>query len=377
MSRIWRGPEWNMLLHLGLKMKVKDRRLGVGAKNLGGDCMKRMFWLVVVAVVLSLSSFACPPIHAQEKAITLNLSNFFPPENKISVVMDQWCKEVEKRTNGRVKVTQFPGGTLTPPAQTYVGVVKGVADLGLSFFGYTMGRFPLTEVLDLPLGYKSGYVGAKLANEYYKKFRPKELDEVKVLFLTTSPPHMLFAKRPIKNLEDLKGLKIRSTGTSAKVVQALGGAPVAMPMSEAYDALSKGVVQGIIGPYEPMKGFKLAEVVSDSTEYGTAYVNANYIIMNKDKWNGLPADIQKIIEKVDEEWIEKMGKLWDELDKEGKEVFVQKGGKVIVLSKEENARWAERLRPILDDYVKDMKSKGLPGDEALKFCVDYLKTYQK
>ena len=362
-----------MLPHAGLKMKAAS----LEQKNYGGDRMKRMFWLLVVAVMFSLLGLACPPIYAQEKVITLNLSNFFPPENRISVVMDQWCKEVEKRTNGRVKVTQFPGGTLTPPAQTYVGVTKGVADLGLSFFSYTIGRFPLTEVLDLPLGYKSGYIGAKLANEYYKKFRPKELDEVRVLFLTTSPPHMLFAKRPVKNLEDLQGLKIRSTGTSSKVVQALGGAPVAMPMSDAYDALSKGVVQGIIGPYEPMKGFKLAEVVSDSTEYGTAYLNANYIVMNKNKWDALPADIQKIIEQVDEEWIEKMGKLWDELDKEGKEVFIQKGGKAIVLSKEENARWAERLRPILDDYVKDMKSKGLPGDEALKFCVNYLKTYQK
>ncbi len=339
--------------------------------------MRKMLCVAAVSVAFLSFGLACPLAHAQQKVITLNLSNFFPPENKISVAMDQWCKEVEKRTNGRLKVTQFPGGTLTPPAQTYVGVVKGVADLGLSFFGYTMGRFPLTEVLDLPLGYKSGYVGAKLANEYYKKFRPKELDEVRVLFLTTSPPHMLFAKRPIRNLEDLKGLKIRSTGTSSKVVAALGGVPVAMPMSEAYDALSKGVVQGIIGPYEPMKGFKLAEVVSDSTEYGTAYVNANYIIMNKAKWNELPADIQKIVENISEEWIERMGKLWDELDKEGKDVFLQKGGKVVVLSKEENARWTERLRPILDDYVKDMKSKGLPGDEALKFCVNYLKAHQK
>jgi TRAP-type C4-dicarboxylate transport system substrate-binding protein len=105
---------------------------------------------------------------------------------------------------------------------------------------------------------------------------------------------MLFAKRPVRNLEELKGLKIRSTGTSAKVVQALGGVPVAMPMSDAYDALSKGVVQGIIGPYEPMKGFKLAEVVNNSTEYGSAYVNTNYIVMNKEKWNSIPAHAQKV-----------------------------------------------------------------------------------
>jgi len=291
--------------------------------------------------------------------------------------MEQWCKEVEKRTNGTVKITQFTGGTLTPPAQTYISVTRGVADIGLSFFSYTMGRFPFMEALDLPLGYKSGYTATKLANEFYEKFKPKELDDVKVLFLMTSPPHMLFAKKQVKNLEDLKGLKIRSTGTSAKVVKALGGAPVAMPMSDAYDALSRGVAQGIIGPYEPMKGFRLAEVVDNSTEYGSAYINANYVLMNKDKWNSLPANTQKIIEQINREWVEKMGKLWDELDKEGKDVFIQKGGKVTVLTKEENARWAAILSPILDEYVKNMKAKGLHGDQALKFCQDYLIKNQK
>lgn len=126
-----------------------------------------------------------------------------------------------------------------------------------------------------------------------------------------------------------------------------------------------------------MKGFKLSEFISDSTEYGTAYVNAKYVIINKNKWNSIPPDIQRIIEKINEEWIEKMGRLWDELNQEGKDVFLQKGGKIVVLSNEENARWSERLRPILDDYVKETKSKGLPGEEALKFCIDFLKAHQR
>ena len=338
--------------------------------------MKKVMCLMVLGV-LSVSWLVCQPLYAQEKTITLKLANFFPPDNKIAVAMDGWCKEVEKRTNGRVKATQFAGGTLSPPTQTYQAVIKGVADMGLSFSSYTMGRFPLSEVVDLPLGYKSGYLATKLSNEFYKRFKPKEFDDVKVMFLTASPPHMLHAKKLVANLEDLKGLKIRSTGTSAKVAQALGAVPVAMPMSDAYDALSKGVAQGIICPYEPMKGFKLAEVVSYSTEYGSAYTNMNYIVMNKEKWNSIPADIQKIIEQVNSEWIEKMGKLWDELDQEGKDVFIQKGGKITILSKAENDRWAARLRPILDEYVNNMKSKGLPGDEALKFCLDYLKKNQK
>jgi len=335
--------------------------------------MKRMFWVAAVMLVFISLSLVSPASHAQEKAITLNFASFFPAENKVSHLMVEWGKEVEKRTNGRVKVTYFAGGTLAPAAQIYQAVTKGIADIGVSFMGYTWGRFPLSEVIEQPIGYKSGYVGTKLANEFYKKFKPKEYDDTKVLFLHTSPPHLLFTKKPVNSLEDLKGLKIR---TNSPVAKALGAVQVGMPMSDAYDALSKGVVQGIIGPYEPMKGFRLAEVVNHSIEYGSAFVGGAFVVMNKGKWNAFPADIQKTIEEIDVEYIEKLGKLWDEYDKEAKDYFIEKGGKVIVLPKAESDRWAQAVRPLLDDYVKEMKSKGLPGDEALKFCIDYLKTHQ-
>jgi TRAP-type C4-dicarboxylate transport system substrate-binding protein len=334
----------------------------------------RLLLASIVIALFLLPLYVCPSGYAQEKVITLKYSNTFPAANKISAIPDTWCKEVEKRTNGRVKVTHFPGATLTPPVQTYDSVVKGIADVGLSFCSYTRGKFPLTEAVDLPLGIKSGLHGTKMANEYFKKFKPKEFDEVKVAYLATSPPHILFTKKPVNNLEEIKGLKIRSTGTSAKVVQALGGAPVGMPMGEAYDALSKGVAEGIVCPYEPMKGYNLAETVSYCTPYEQVYANVSFVVINKDKWNAISKADQQIIEKINEEWAEKHAKLWDELNVEAKDVFLQKGGKILMLSKEENARWSARLRPILDEYLKDMKAKGLPGDEALKFCLDYLKT---
>ena len=262
--------------------------------------MKRMFWIVAVMFVFFSISLASPTSHAQEKAITLNFASFFPTENRISLLMGEWCKEVEKRTNGRVKVTYFAGGTLAPAAQIYQAVVKGIADIGLSFMGYTWGRFPLSEVIEQPIGYKSGYVGTKLANEFYKKFKPKEYDETKVLFLHTSPPHLLFTKKPVNHLEDLKGLKVR---TNSPVAKALGAVQVGMPMSDAYDALSKGVVQGIIGPYEPMKGFRLAEVVNHSIEYGSAFVGGAFVVMNKEKWNAFTPEIQKTIEGIDAEYV--------------------------------------------------------------------------
>ena len=155
-----------------------------------------------------------------------------------SINSSEWSKEIEKRTNGKVKINYYSGGTLMPAPQTYDSIVKGIADIGFSIMSYTRGKFPLTEVIDLPLGYKSGYTATKLINAYYAKFRPKEFDETKVLYLHAHGPGILNTKKPVYKLEDLKGMKIRSTGLSSKIAQSLGAAPVGMPIPETYYALS-------------------------------------------------------------------------------------------------------------------------------------------
>jgi len=338
--------------------------------------MKKMLWMAALVFAFSLVGLACPPGYAQEKAITLNFANFFPAEHPIPLLMNEWCKEVEKRTNGRVKVTQFPGGILTPSAQTYASVIGGVADVGLSFNAYTKGRFPLTDLLTQPLGCKDGYQGMMLANAFYKKFKPKEFDQVKVIFMQNSPPQALATKMPIRTLEDLKGIKTRAGGgVEASILQALGAVPVALPMPDVYDALQKGVVNAFMGSTEALKAWKLAEVLNYVTYFDSRANGAGYVVMNKDKWNAIPPDAQKAIDEINEEYAEKLAKLWSKLSKGGEEFFIQKGGKVSVLSKEENARLKERVSPVVDAYVKELNSKGLPGDEALKFCMDYLKTH--
>ncbi|HOP86422.1 MAG TPA: TRAP transporter substrate-binding protein [Syntrophorhabdaceae bacterium] len=316
--------------------------------------------------------------HAQENVINMNYAHFMPTVTKQAQLAEQWCKEVEKRTNGRVKIKFYPGSTLINAPLMYDGVVKGIADIGWSFLAYTRGKFPLSEVVDLPLGYKSGYVATKLANEFYKQFKPKELDDVKVMYLHAHGPGILLtAKKPVHKLEDLKGMKIRATGLSAKIVETLGGAPVGMPISDAYDALRTGVVEGISVTVEALQQWKLADYIKYVTEnYGSAYTTTGFCIMNKKKWNSLPSDIQKIIEDINKEWIEKTGQLWDQLDKEGKVFAENKGIKFISLSKEEDEKWASKVRPILDAYVKSMETKNLPGDKALKFCIDFLNKNQ-
>jgi TRAP-type C4-dicarboxylate transport system substrate-binding protein len=287
---------------------------------------------------------------------------------------EAWSREVEKRTAGKVKITVFPGGTLTPAAQTYDNVVKGIADIGFSVFAYTMGKFPLMEVIDLPLGYKSGSQATKLVNAFYNKFQPKELGETKVLILSAHGPGIVHSKKPVNKLEDLKGMKIRATGLAAKIVTSLGAAPVGATMPETYDALRTGVVDGSMAPDEALKGWKWGEVIGYTTyNYGSAYTTSMFVVMNKAKWNSLPPDVQKVFEEVSKEYIDKQGATWDRIDKEGIEFAKAKGVKFINLSKEEDARWAEKVKPLLTGYVTNAKAKGLPGDEALKFCVDFLK----
>ena len=334
---------------------------------------------LLVTLVMFLFMMLAPTAQAQQKTITLNYSIFSPATHKTSVLADEWAKEVEKRTNGLVKTTVFHGGTLTPPTQAYDGVVKGLSDIAQGVFSYHRGRFPLTEFSDLPLGVKDCVVIAKMFNEYYQKFKPKEMEDVKIMYLHGNPPAILHtAKKPVNKLEDIKGLKIRVTPNGTPIVKALGAAPVAMPMPDVYDSLSKGVVDGGMLPSEALEGWKLGEVVKYTTEtYSIGYTSAFYVIFNKQKWDSLPPSAQKVIEQVNQEWIERTGKGWNEIDASGRAFLQKLGGRLISLSKEEGDRWAKAVQPVLDDYVKMTKEKGLPGDQVLKFAQDYLKQHQK
>ena len=341
--------------------------------------MKR-FWCIGFFLVLFCigTIVVSAPGFAAEEKVTLRFANFFPPTHKHGILMYDWCKEVTKRTNGRVEAKHYPGGTLAPANQIYDAVAKGVVDVGETVLGYTMGKFPLTEVLDYPVGHYSAAVSTKMINAYFAKFQPKEFDEVKVMFFHMQTPGIIHSRKPIAKLEDLKGQKLRTFGTNADVAKLLGATPVAMTMGEAYDAIAKGVADGFLAPYEALEGWKLGEVIKYSVEnYGSAYSAAFIIAMNKAKWASIaPAD-QKIIEDINKEYLEKQIKVWEEIDISGKQFSLARGNKVVTLSPQEDARWAKAVEPMFARYVNDMKIKGLPGAEVLKFCRDYIATSKK
>ena len=336
--------------------------------------MKRK--LFCVWLVLGFFAFVLVPlgVQAQEKAMKLRLSVMWPPQHPWTKTFDQWGKDVEKATAGRITVTVFAANTLSPPMQVYDNTVKGVVDVGTNLLAYSPGRLPLSEVLQQPLGYKNGYQATKLANAYYNKFKPKEFDDVKVMFLHGAAPGFIFTKNAVKSTNDVKGLRIKANAENADIVKVLGASPVTMPVTEAYDSLSRGVIDGCLFPIEALQGFKIGEVVKTVIEnYGVSYMTSMYCIMNKDKWNAIsPAD-QKAIEKLNDEYVEKFGKKWVESDNNAMAFAKGKGVTFLTVSKDEEAATAKKMQPILDDYVKMAKEKGLPGAEALKFVQDFVK----
>jgi len=343
--------------------------------------MKRKVFFFIAFACIGLALIVTGVTTAEAKTYKLTYSNFFPPFHIQSKLAEAWCREVEKRTNGSVKVDYFPKGTLTKAKQCYDGVVTGISDVGLSIFAYTRGRFPVMAAVDLPLGYPSGKVATAVANDFVRKFRPKELNDVEVMYVHAHGPGLIHTVKgkPVRKLEDMKGLKLRGHGTSALFQKALGATPVAKPMPECYQMIQKGVVEGASYPFEANKGWRLGEVTKNATAaYSAAYTTTFFVVMNKDKWNSFPANIQKTIQDINREWEVKHAEAWDTSDLIGIEYFLSKGGTIWGLDAREAARWKKAVAPVTEKYVSDMKKKGF--SDAVKY-VDFVKTslekYQK
>lgn len=334
--------------------------------------------LLIIGMIGMAALLLTTGCQKKEKTVELTYSIFFPPTHSQCKAAISWAEEVEKRSGGRIKITTFPGGTLTKANQCYDGVVNGISDIGMSCFAYTRGRFPVMAAVDLPHGYPDGRVATRVANEFAKTMAPEELNDVKVLYIHAHGPGLLSTKKPVRVLEDIKGMKIRSTGLSAKVVEALGGVPVAMPQGDTYEALQKGVVEGTFTPIETLKGWRQAEVIDYTTQCtGVGYTTAMFVVMNSGKWASLPKDLQKVLEETSAEWVGVHGETWDRSDEEGRAYTLSEGNEIIPLSDEENKRWAQAVQPIIDGYIRDTEEKGLPGAQAVARVKELIGAYSK
>lgn len=315
------------------------------------------------------------------KPIELKLAHFFPATHPAEVNLIQpWSKAIAEATEGRVKVTSYPGQTLLQADAVYDGVVSGIADMGLSCFSYTRGNFPVLEVFELPgIKYANSKVASKVAWEGIKQLNPKEVQDTKLLMVFTTGPGDLYTKVPVNNLEDLKGLELRATGLSAKTLAALGATPVAMAQSEAYEALAKGVVKGNLGPVEVLQGWKQAEVTEYLTLTPFLYNTLFFININLDQWQSIDPQDQKIIDEISEKFFQEVAMgLWDGQNEAALKYAVdEKKMKIIELSSEEQEKWIDLVKPIQDNYLEQMKQKGENGQEALELVKKLAEEYNK
>lgn len=319
--------------------------------------------------------FIVSPVVSTAETVTLKYSNFFPPTHIQSQLAEAWCKEVEKQTEGRVKIEYYPGGSLLKAKQIYDGVVDGISDIGFSVLAYNRGRFPVSGALDLPFGYPSGVVATSVANTLNDELKPKEFDDTKLMYLHAHGPGFIHTRdKVVTKMEDLKGLRIRSTGMSAEMVKALGATPVAMGMPDSYQSLQKGVVDGSAHPIEADAGWKLGEVTKNAVGcYSTAYTTTFFVTMNKDKWAALDPKDQKAIEEINKAWSIKHGEAWDSSDLAGLRFFLERGNTVSGLEADEIERWAAAVAPVIDAYADDLSKKDIDGAAVVKVIRDALK----
>ncbi len=336
-----------------------------------------LFLVGVIGISLIGSGFWVTTARAQ---ITLSYANFPPAPTFPCVQMERWKSEVEKRTAGKVKVNTYPGGTLLHAKNMFDGVAAGTADIGCTCPSYFPGMFPVVEAVDLPVGWPSATVASISLLDIVNKYKPKELERFKVITMFTCPPANIMSMKPILSLEDLKGYELRASGTGAKILGLLGAAAVGMPQSDVPEALQKGVIKGNVSSLEVMKDFKYAEYCRHVTANVNLFVVSFAVVMNKAKWESLPADVKKVIDDLSRDQAIWTGRYVDKHVKESM-AWSKKNYNVQVyeLSPKEISRWYSVLKPMTEKYIKDVEAKGLPAkailDDVMKLKEKYSKEY--
>ena len=335
---------------------------------------------VIVTFLLGFSVCLAPCFAASEKPIELRFSMFISTQHMTyTQVWHPWAQELERRTQGRVKVIFYPSEALGKARDHYNMAVTGLADIALCILGYTPGRFPLTEVFELPIVWPSAGIGSRISWEIYEKYLKKEFSDVKLIQLgIVDPYHIMTTKKPVKNLADVKGLRLRSGNPrNAEVLRAWGASPINITIFDTYDALQKGMADGVFLNYSSLRDYNLDEQLH---QYTTLNMSAGQsaVVMNLQAWNKFPPDIKKIFDELTGAKLSiKIGEAFDKSAKEGFKQALEKGNKAWMLSEEEKKDFLEKTKPIVDKWTGNAEKKGLPGRQVYEEILSLTEKYGK
>ena len=334
---------------------------------------------VIILILLATFTAACGTGGDSSEVIELRLAHFWPANHPAETeLVLPWAQAIEDATDGRIKVTSYPGEMLLQADAIYEGVKEGVADIGLSCFSYTRGQFPVMEVFELPgIVYNSSDAASRTAWEGAQLLNPEEIQDTTMFMIFTTGPGHLFTRTPVRNHSDLQGFEIRATGLSAATLEILGAMPVAMSQAEAYEAISKGVVRGNLSPLEVLKGWGQADVANYITLTPFLYNTLFFFTMNTDVWNEIDPSDQEIILEINQRFFEEVAcGLWDKQNAEALTYALEeKGLELIELDEGEAELWISLIEPVLDNFVSKMDAQGFSGREILDTVRDLANTY--
>ena len=321
---------------------------------------------------------------AMAQEVTLNMHQFLPAQANVpKLVLDVWAANVEKDSGGRIEVKHYPSMQLGgKPPELMDQVIDGAADIIWTVVGYTPGRFPSTEVFELPFMMTNARAASRAYWEMFEKhMKDTEFKDVHILGTWVHGPGMIHTKDPVNTPADLQGMKIRGGSRSINsLLTKLGATPVGMPVPAVPEGLSKGVIDGTTIPWEVTAALKVPELVKNHTEFsGAALYTLTFVLaMNKDVYEGLPDDLKKVIDKNSGlEFSVFAGGTQADSDGPARQKAVDAGNNIITLDEAQTAEWRKLSQPIYDEWVADMKTKGLDGQALIDEARMLIEKYSK
>ena len=287
-----------------------------------------------------------------------------PPRSPFNTVIQKWADEINQKTSGKVKITIYPAETLAKGTDAFPAVKNDIADMGWAIVAFFPGQFPMTEVFTMPvLGIPSSKVGVDALWDVYSQNQQmqNEWSSVHLIGFTMSGSQFIAtSKKPVNTMADVKGLKLRVAGFGGtELFKSIGASPVNIAPPDMYDAINKGVLDGCVFDWMGIQSNKLNEVLNYATTLPIVY-QPQAVIMNKDKWNSLPPDIQKVFNDMGGKYLGEMAATgaFDMADQQGVNNFKKQNKQVITFSPDEVQKWTDAAKPVWAKWVDSAKAKG-------------------
>ena len=331
---------------------------------------KRQFTKMLAAGAVLAAGVLTGSVSALAADVTLRLHQFLPPQANVPAnILIPWTEKVQEASDGRIKIDVFSAMALggTPP-QLIDQAQDGVVDIVWTLPGYSPGRFPRAEVFELPFMMTSAEAGSRAYWELFESdMKDTDFKDLKILGTWMHGPGVIHGKGDgVSKLEDMQGKKLRGpTRVINGLLGEMGATPVGMPVPAIPEALSKGVIDGTVIPWEVVPALKVQELTNTHTEFSgdeALYTAVFVLAMNKAKYDSLPDDLKKILDdNSGMEFSATAGRVMQEFDAPGRKLAEERGNTIIVLDDAEVARWKAAAQPVIDNWIAEMKDKGIDG----------------